>query len=510
MSGNIFSYIHYLGIFILSLFVQGIDVSDTIPATLEPGSSATVTATISKSSVQGFAKLQLDIPAGLSVSPLDTKGASFTFSGGKAKFIWMTLPTEESFSVTYKLKADATASGQFLITGIFSYIEENNRVDYNLQAKTVQVGAALASTPDEPGQSPGSAEPSEEPVVEQVEEAAQNVTADAAVTSISNAEFNGLAYREITPLGNDLYSVKVILKNTDFQGYAKIEERLPGGAQATNKNNAGAVVTIDKGVVKYVWFDIPKTSNLSVIYQVQGSGIQSISGDFHFVDGNTPKKVAIMTAGEVAPIASNAQTSGEEKLAAVEPEPVKEVAKEKREDVAQNTGMQQKSTEMEAKSSGDNAAKEEPVAAVIEKETQQEESVGGKKETNNTVPVKASKEVQRETETATAEAKKGAVGIPEPERGIVYKVQIAAGPNTVGKSYFSSRHSFTESFQIENHEGWVKYTTGSHASYGDARSNRERIRERYNFDGPFVTAYNSGERITVQEALMITNQQWIP
>ena len=54
----------------------------------------------------------------------------------------------------------------------------------------------------------------------------------------------------------------------------------------------------------------------------------------------------------------------------------------------------------------------------------------------------------------------------------------------------------------------MKYTTGSYGVYKDARDKRNSL-DSYNFPGPFVTAYKHGERITVQEALTLTNQEWV-
>jgi hypothetical protein len=58
------------------------------------------------------------------------------------------------------------------------------------------------------------------------------------------------------------------------------------------------------------------------------------------------------------------------------------------------------------------------------------------------------------------------------------------------------------------HDGWFKFTVGGWGTYADARSKRDELAP-YNLPGPFVTAYNSGTRITVQEALMITKQSWV-
>ena len=61
---------------------------------------------------------------------------------------------------------------------------------------------------------------------------------------------------------------------------------------------------------------------------------------------------------------------------------------------------------------------------------------------------------------------------------------------------------------MEFHEGWKKYIVGKYGQYKEARDYRETIRSK-GIENPFVTAYNSGKRITVQEALMVSNQQWV-
>lgn len=98
--------------------------------------------------------------------------------------------------------------------------------------------------------------------------------------------------------------------------------------------------------------------------------------------------------------------------------------------------------------------------------------------------------------------------IPSGNGEVMYKVQVMAAHRTVSNSYIKKHYGYSGKIDIENHQGWVKYTTGSYGVYKDARDKRNSL-DSYNFPGPFVTAYKQGERITVQEALTLTNQQWV-
>jgi hypothetical protein len=92
--------------------------------------------------------------------------------------------------------------------------------------------------------------------------------------------------------------------------------------------------------------------------------------------------------------------------------------------------------------------------------------------------------------------------------GLVFKVQVCATHRTVDANYIKTNYKLPEEVMQEMHEGWFKYTVGGYAKYSEARNKREDL-VAYNLPGPFVTAYNNGNRITVQEALMIDKQQWV-
>ena len=90
--------------------------------------------------------------------------------------------------------------------------------------------------------------------------------------------------------------------------------------------------------------------------------------------------------------------------------------------------------------------------------------------------------------------------------GLVFRVQVAAGPNKVDPSFFKEKYGLSEEVVIEEHEGMYKYVIGEFGSYRPAKTFSNELRDNNNVNGPFVTSYNDGARIHVKEALEIAGQ----
>ena len=298
--------------------------------------------------------------------------------------------------------------------------------------------------------------------------------------------------------------------------------------------------------------------------------VSILRGDFSFLEGNVTKKVDIVNKGEET-LADNSNSSQTEiieegntketkntiteAIAIKEPsaptpaiiEDDVEIAmvtqkdEEQLEEVEEATSTEEstesnleeeviKTQELVVESNEQEIVEENPIDAI------EEEIVAVEEDIIEETPVLENVELEIEAEAVTKEnetpeevkeieeeevvpvqEEKNEEKKPEPvldnnfgiRTGVNYRVQIAAGKNVVDKAYFKKRHNWTNDFVIENHKGWVKYTTGSYQVYRAARDNRETINGGdHKFNGPFVTAYNEGIRITVQEALMISNQKW--
>lgn len=94
--------------------------------------------------------------------------------------------------------------------------------------------------------------------------------------------------------------------------------------------------------------------------------------------------------------------------------------------------------------------------------------------------------------------------------GLQYAVQVLAVHRDLDQEELAKSLNFRAPFHIERHDGWHKYVTDFTATYSDAHAMRQTIWATTNATDAFVTASLEGERITVQEALLLSNQTWIP
>lgn len=475
----IFLILNFLILFLSpNLQTDGVSVSSNLPSSAKPGSSFTVEVTIKKGATSGFAKLQQELPAGLTASAAEGKGGTFTFVDQKVKFVWVSLPADAEFQVSYKVNVATDASGSMSFGGTFSYLENNESRKYNITPGTINITSDEPIAAAEPAPAPAPEPPAPAPVtppaptptpeapVASVPPATQQpAIADkpatgqapsATSTSPSQMTASGILITRSmpgsVPAQQTEFVVELTIKKPDISGFAKIQENLPEGFTASAIEAKGATFTFAEQKAKFVWMSLPPGEEFKISYKISlASGLEgtkSIDGVFSYLENSDSKKYTISESTILIGAGSGA--------------------------TAQN-------------------------------------NVPAKEETPENITSQSTPAPQAATPSAPqAEPSRSIARIPAPVSGIEYKIQVSAAKKEIPNpnDFFRTKYSFAAGINQEMHEGWHKYTSGSFAYYVGARDYRNEAWSK-GINGSFVVAYNSGTRITVQEALLITKQKWV-
>jgi cell division septation protein DedD len=469
--------------FIISIFsgADGISITSNLPKNMSPGQEVEVEVKITKGGLGGFAKFQLEMPEGFTATEVDSKGANYSFATGLAKWVWPALPTESDVVIKFKLKADASMSGAKSVGGKFSYVENNAKQVVEMPAVEIMIGGdgavatennstptntTSSSTPTVANTTPTVA--STPTVANTTPTVASTPTTEVAATTPTvslNDEpgANVTVVRNIKPGSNaDEHLVELKISKGSIKGFAKFSDDLPAGYTAKSVNTSESSFSVADGKIKFVWVTLPSKEEITISYLLSGRSMSMVelTGEFSYLANDQSKKFIMQKV--TIPNTPSAE-------------------------IAQTPTSTPTMTET-------------PTNTVVTTPTNTEVAV-----TTNTVTPTAT---ETPTNTGNNNTDNTATNITENRSGSInYRVQIGAFSNaSVTSGTLARKFGVKGNIISEMQAGLNKFMVGNHNEYKDARDQRETIKPAIN--SAFVVAYNGSKRVTVQEALMLTNQKW--
>ncbi len=451
--------LNMVGVLSINLMLsEDVSLSVGVPSEVNAGAEFDVELTLEKGSIESFARFQQDLPNGLSAQVVDPASANFTFENQKIKIIWLKLPSEKELKVLYRLKVDERLKGQFDLKGVFSYIEDNQRKSVNVTSASITIKQSARIDPN---------------LIVDIKEFQQMVPIQPPISLVAK---NVRCIRQVPSLvgASNEYIVNILVNKGSTEKFAKIEEEVPQGFKAEAIQTKDAIFTFKDQKVKFLWMNLPVEQRFVVSYKLIPTNKVDVKqlklkGTFSFII-NEATQVIDITQKEVD--LSNLDPKNLEGIIASVPAPTFLSSG------SQNIEGQPSSTSYTE--TGEDGGK---TIAVKYQKIEDKKKITGKR----VIDLKSF--------------------MLEPQKGVYFRVQIAAGHRPVDIKNYFKKYKIPQEIRTEEHEGWYKYSVGSFPAYKEARDYRVNLWKTSVSDA-FVAAYNNGTRITVQEALMITNQKW--
>lgn len=453
---QLFSFLQLLGIIWFNMLSgTDISVSTNIPSQMNPGDEIIAEITINKGSVAGFVKFQQDYPEGFLVSEVDSKGGNFSFVENSLKIVWISFPSENEVKIKYKLSVLSTANGAKTINGKISYLDNNDKKTFTLSPISLNIGtSAPPATEQKVSTENNQVQKTDASNNDQNINTEKTIPSTNSATTINESSGPIKCSREIINVNSTEVLVKLTVDNAaGLKGFAKLEDVIPMGFNVKLVQSKGASFSFINQKVRILWLEMPNDPIFSCSYKIIKAEADAnsidLEGLFSYLNDGKGVSVQIMTPG------------------------------------------------VEFKENP-NAAQE--IAAAVPPKSESKQKVDTKN--NKSVPIASSSAASSTSSSTTSQRSNSGSS-----SGIYYKVQVCALRKVASIEAVGKELQLSESLDLEMHEGWHKFTFGNFPNYALAKEKRN---EKSNLSTqPFVTSYNNGNRITVQEGLMISNQTWL-
>jgi hypothetical protein len=476
-----------LGLFLCRLFFPvSVNVSQSVPFSANIGGSFIVQVAINKADLKGIAKFTEQLPKGFTATAIDMQGAKTMFDNNTIQYSWDSLPADNILNISFRVDVGANAAAiKDTLVGKFFYIVDNQKLEADCLPSYMNIAG------------------------ESVVDGGGSHTIDS-VKQCQGGVFSirRFAFPAIAP--NTDVKVTIVIHKAAIIGFAKIEDSIPPGFSAAGVDMNGSSFTFTDNIAKFVWQSIPADSIITISYRLMAgssvSGTHAVSGLFSYIYQSAPLSCSVGTT-----IFNTSVLPGNNNVAANNITPT-DNNNPANNTVATNTATQN----AQSSASPPRYLVFTPTGKVV---TTKPDTVKGVTASNPVTPPNDSNATivatdessltgnSPNTAQANATQTNTAQAIPAPQTGINYRVQIMALHNPVDVSYFSIHRKINVQVNMELNSGFTKYTVGNYGDYKSVRDAREDIRNR-GIAGPWVVSYNSGVRITVQEALMISHQKW--
>lgn len=457
------------------------------------------------STVNTFAKFEQQLPKGFVAVGLEIKGGVLSQDENNLlKIVWYKISDLDQFTIKLRILVDhETSLNEYSLTSRFAYLENNTRYTINSSTSKITIEKGAEKQLDE-------------------SEKELTVIADTTLHKAFTENIDkmlreaGVACTQVSEmLSKNEAKIDIRVIKNSITGFAKIEEPICEGATAVNIESGGAVFSFIDGKVKYVWTDLPAGQKVTVSYKLirkkEAVWLNrcTVAGDFSYLEGEKSLRCnfnAITVDFEKGITVPNLPIPANlEQQKTVEENNANKIVQNKADAVADKNNRiatpTQPTTTIEATSTANKAE-----ALKVQTEQIQSTKVAANKE--EIIAKQATKVVaQKQASEAAAPIAKTNLSAAS-TAGVMFRVQVCATHRSADANFVKSNYKLAEDVNQEMHEGWFKYTIGGFGQYIEARNKREDLAQN-NIPGPFVAAYNNGNRITVQEALMITKQQWL-